>query len=917
MAAPPLDSGTVTRQGRWLSRIGNLRRAPVTVGFVLVFWAAGALSSSLITGPAGTLRPNVAATAHSLPGHWWALLTSGVWAQNLAGYLLGSAVVLVVGLALESRMGSLRFAAAALGSQVLGISAALGFLTVAQQVMGTWTQEMSGHIFLGPSALMTGAVMAGSAMMPTLWRRRVRLVVFALLVLLALYSGGFADLVRLGAAGAGALLGPVLHGRGPRFVRPVSSRHEGRVLIALLVAVSAIGPVVAGLTPHAAGPLSVLRFLFTNIQPVDPATLQSLCADPGQAKECAGAQLQLRAGAGGIFMAILPSFLLVLLADGLRRGRRFAWAAAVLIQLGLSVLAGITIAGVLYPAAPDTAAVEGIGAIETAGYTHPLALVLPLLLPVVLTIVLLISRGLFPVAAPAGTYRQLAARTGAAAAVLSAIYLAAGTVLADGFTPGPGPGELLADIPDRFLPLGYMLDLAPAFFPQSTPAVLLYEGIGVTFWTVTAVLVLKTFLHPAPTQHNAGTDRAREILKTQQGSTLSWMTTWPGNTYWFSSTGESFIAYRVIAGIALTLGVPVGPRPQSKAAFEEFTRFCTRQGWTPCYYSVPQELRDHASSLGWDSVQVAQETILELDAVSFRGKKFQDIRTAMNNAAKAGISAEWTTYATAPFSVLAQIQEISEEWVADKKMPEMGFTLGGLDELIDPDVRLLLAIDSTHTVHAVASWLPVYNNGTIEGWTLDFMRRRRTGFRAGIEFLIASAALSLKDQGYRFISLSGGPLARLNADAPPRPTPAGPQTSGSLDRLLSWLGATLEPIYGFRSLLAFKAKFQPRYEPLYMLYPDAAALPAIANAITRAYLPTINLGESLTLARRILRRPTRSRPAGRRPTTPDRPGAHDRVPAINLPAPTPPAGSRSGQHPGQIPYRQPPSRPGTPGKNKE
>jgi hypothetical protein len=71
--------------------------------------------------------------------------------------------------------------------------------------------------------------------------------------------------------------------------------------------------------------------------------------------------------------------------------------------------------------------------------------------------------------------------------------------------------------------------------------------------------------------------------------------------------------------------------------------------------------------------------------------------------------------------------------------------------------------------------------------------------------------------------------------------------------LLNWLGATLEPIYGFRSLLAFKAKFQPRYVPLYMLYPDAAALPTIANAVTRAYLPAVTLGESLTLARRILR----------------------------------------------------------------
>lgn len=853
-----------------LSRIGKLRGAPVSGGFVLALWAVGALSSSLLNGPARPLRPYVAATARSVPGHWWVLLTSGFWEQNLAGYFVGSVLVLGVGLFLEPRMGSLRFAAAALGSQVLGIGAALGFFTVVRQTMGTWTREMSGHVFLGPGAFVAGALMAGTAMMPTLWRRRVRLVTFALLILLALYSGGFGDLVRLGAAAAGAVLGPVLLGRRPRFRRPVSSRNEGRVLIALLVAVSAIGPVVAGLTPHAAGPLSVLRLLFTNIQPVDPQTLQSLCADPGEVKGCARAQLQLRAGAGGIFMAVLPSFLLLLLSDGLRRGRRFAWAAAVLIQLAMSILAGITIAGVLYPAAPEAGTVERISPLKAAGYAHPLDLILPLLLPMVLTIVLAMTRKLFPVAAPAGTYRRLAARTGAAAGVLGTVYLLAGNMLAGGFTPVPGAAEVLADIPDRFLPLDHVLDVSPAFLPQSTTAVLLYEGIGVSFWAVTGAFVLRTFLRPAPIQHNADAGRAREILKTHQGSTLSWMTTWRGNTYWFSPTGESFIAYRVIAGIALALGVPVGPRMHGNVAFEEFTRFCARNGWTPCFYSVPGHLRDHAASLGWGSVQVAQETILPLDTVSFGGKKFQDIRTALNNAAKAGIRAEWTTYATAPFSLLAQVKEISEEWVADKKMPEMGFTLGGLDELNDPDVRLLIAVDAEHTVHAVSSWLPVYRNGNIEGLTLDFMRRRNTGFRPGIEFLIASAALSLKTEGYGFISLSGVPLARFSATPPYAPTPAGPQAPGSLDRLLDWLGATLEPVYGFRSLLKFKAKFQPRYEPLYMLYPDAAALPAIGSAITRAYLPTINFGETLTLARRILLRPKFRQPL---------PGHHSLAPA--------------------------------------
>lgn len=65
------------------------------------------------------------------------------------------------------------------------------------------------------------------------------------------------------------------------------------------------------------------------------------------------------------------------------------------------------------------------------------------------------------------------------------------------------------------------------------------------------------------------------------------------------------------------------------------------------------------------------------------------------------------------------------------------------------------------------------------------------------------------------------------------------------------LSGALEPVYGFRSLLAFKAKFRPEYRPLYMAYPDTATLPPIATAITRAYLP--NLGAAIGLLRRLRR----------------------------------------------------------------
>jgi lysylphosphatidylglycerol synthetase-like protein (DUF2156 family) len=187
-------------------------------------------------------------------------------------------------------------------------------------------------------------------------------------------------------------------------------------------------------------------------------------------------------------------------------------------------------------------------------------------------------------------------------------------------------------------------------------------------------------------------------------------------------------------------------------------------------------------------------------------------------------------------------------------MPEMRFTLGGLDELADDRVRCVIAVDADRVVHAVTSWLPVHRDGDVIGWTLDVMRRRSTSGNGIMDFLIAAAALMFRDEGAEFASLSAAPLARL----------AGNPPLTGLERLLDRVGRTLEPVYGFRSLLAYKLKFQPVCRPLYMLYPATSALPAIGVAVTRAYLPDLTVRQGLRLVGRALRRtgPVADRPAG-------------------------------------------------------
>jgi phosphatidylglycerol lysyltransferase len=69
--------------------------------------------------------------------------------------------------------------------------------------------------------------------------------------------------------------------------------------------------------------------------------------------------------------------------------------------------------------------------------------------------------------------------------------------------------------------------------------------------------------------------------------------------------------------------------------------------------------------------------------------------------------------------------------------------------------------------------------------------------------------------------------------------------------MLDFLGRSLEPVYGFRSLLAFKRKFQPEFQPLFMAYPDPVALPAIGIALARAYLPSLSMREMAAFARSL------------------------------------------------------------------
>nr|WP_246324674.1 DUF2156 domain-containing protein [Petropleomorpha daqingensis] len=817
--------------------MGALRRFPLTASVLLVLIGTAVLTGT--TGADPALRREIGAAVRGPVSGW---LTSAAWCADTSSLVVAVlATVVLLGPA-ERRLGSRPALGALAAGQVLGTAIGLAVVGALAAAGDTWAREISGIVVLGPFAGVLAAAGLATARSPALWRRRVRLLLTLTLTALVLYSGTTGDVVRLCGwllgLGAGLLLGPV-----QEVTAPHPSRREGRALVAIVLTVTALGPLLAALSRTPDGPWAVVSHLFVSAPP-DHALLHAVCGPGGDRADCRVLEARARlTGHGPALLSVLPVVLQLVLAEGLRRGRRAAWGGAVLLSSALSVVGALVVLTVVATPAEE---LPMLGV--RPGSLPAASVVAPLVAPLAVLVLLVVTRSRFDVRARPGSGRRWLLAAGLGITVVAVAYVSAGSMVSGALVRPPSAGALLLDLPSRMLPPGYLGEIVPRLVSLHGSARLLADWTGVAMWTVllaTAIFVVR----PAPPTGDAV--RARALVDRHGEGPLSFMTTWVGNRYWFADDGAAVVAYRVVGGVALTTGDPVGPPAARRAAVLRFTDWCEEHGWTPCWYAVTDEVADALVGTGARRLQVAAETWLPLAGLSFTGRRWQDVRTALNRARREGVEARWTSWSEAPLALREQLARLSEEWLADKGLPEMGFTLGGLDELADDAVRCLVAVGRDGEVLGLTSWLPARRAGRPVGWTLDVMRRARTAPPGVVEFLIATALLTFQEEGAEFTSLSGAPLA----------LPPGSGDGSGLTRLLTAAGRLMEPVYGFRSLLAFKAKFQPRYRPLWLVYPGTADLPRIAQAVSRAYLPDLSLPQAARLTEALVRghrRPVRS-----------------------------------------------------------
>lgn len=824
---------------------GFIRRVPFSITLAVVLLvtatATGTLWGSASEVTAGTWAAGVITTFNGT--QWWTVVTALFIPFDPFQLVFGVlAAVFLLGIA-ERRMGTWRAIVAFVATGVLGVALGTLLQWVGSLAGEWWATGTAADLTLDPLTGIVGALIAATAFMGALWRRRIRIVTLAFILVFVLYDGDSSNAYRLIAAVAGYFLGAMLTGDASTLRAHRSSHAETRTLVAAIVAVTAIGPIVALVNRTELTPFSFGSYLFSD-EPIDLDTVISQCnATATTIGEACLRQLALMSAQGfGMFLlSFVPVLLLFVAAWGLRSGRRFAWCLAIAVNVAILLFARTA-----YEVTITTADVEdGTWSVFDIGELIVWILAM-LALPIGIIVMLFVKRRHFRLRTPKAALGRFIATVVSSFVVLAAVYFVVGIATIGEYWPAATPWDLLLDTFKRFVPPHFLAVVDPIVLPGHDLTSFVYQVVGPVFWGIFIVAAVLLMRRTQSEMGFADYLRMRALLRRKGGGTLGFMATWPGNVYWFSEDREAAVAYRVINGIAITMSDPICSPDDASRVIREFAAFCDANSWTPVFYSVHPQYLPVFEELGWQHMSVGEETLVRTTGLELTGKPWQKVRQALNRGIKEGMTTVWTTWDDLPLATIAEINAISEEWVAEKELPEMGFTLGGMEELKDPEVRLMLAVGPDGRMQAITSWLPVHRDDRVIGWTLDFMRRADGSMNGIMEFLIASAALHMKEEGAEVLSLSGAPLATkpvVAGEQPPEPT--------VMTRLLEFLAKTLEPAYGFSSLFRFKAKFNPDYETISMAYPDPLALPMIGLAIGKAYLPEMSPKEAVALVRTL------------------------------------------------------------------
>jgi lysyl-tRNA synthetase class 2 len=271
--------------------------------------------------------------------------------------------------------------------------------------------------------------------------------------------------------------------------------------------------------------------------------------------------------------------------------------------------------------------------------------------------------------------------------------------------------------------------------------------------------------------------------------------------------------YRIEAGAMLVAGDPVGPPEAVPAVLDDVVALARRHGLALGVVGASREFADAARRVGLRRVYLGDEAILPGGPMDLSGGAMKSLRKAVNRVARHGFTAELRTVGDLDAATVAELDGLSARW--RDGAAERGFSMAH-DTLVDDllrDASVVIARDADGFVRAFLHFVPVYGRSAV---SLAFMRRDRDTPNGVSDFLVVEAARLLGEHGIEELSLNFAAFGRcLRAPANP------------LERAAARVLRVGDRWFQLERLMRFNAKFQPRWQPRYLLFAGVTQLPRV------------------------------------------------------------------------------------------
>ena len=280
----------------------------------------------------------------------------------------------------------------------------------------------------------------------------------------------------------------------------------------------------------------------------------------------------------------------------------------------------------------------------------------------------------------------------------------------------------------------------------------------------------------------------------------------------FNDTNDAFVMYQVNGRSWIALGDPVGPKARAEELVWRFRELSDHHGGRTVFYQASGDRLPLYVDLGLAALKIGEEARVPLQQFSLDGAARADLRQAHRRAERSGASFEIVP-ADRVAALMPQLARISDAWLTDKSTAEKKFSVGAFSEQYVSNFPIAL-VRSEGTPSAFANLWPT---GTKEELSVDLMRFGPDAPRGAMDYLFIELMLWAKAQGYRWFNLGMAPLAGLERH------PLAP----AWHRVGNFVFRHGEHFYNFEGLRRYKAKFDPVWEPRYLVAPGGVALPRI------------------------------------------------------------------------------------------